>query len=73
MHIIISNTSKDPIYEQIYVQIKKHILTNELQAGEALPVTQQFCFYFVLFLLFVVKKKKKKKISSVLVLLKKGV
>ncbi|MFC4401743.1 GntR family transcriptional regulator [Gracilibacillus xinjiangensis] len=41
MHIIISNNSKEPIYEQIYVQIKKHILSNELQAGQALPSMRQ--------------------------------
>lgn len=37
MQIIISNHSKEPIYEQIYAQIKKHILTNELKAGDPLP------------------------------------
>ncbi|MEH7526661.1 GntR family transcriptional regulator, partial [Bacillus sp. JJ1503] len=37
MQIIISNISKEPIYEQIYVQVKKQILTNELKAGAALP------------------------------------
>lgn len=41
MHIIISNTSKEPLYEQIYMQIKKQILTNELKAGEALPSMRQ--------------------------------
>ena len=37
MQIIISNTSGKPIYEQIVTQIKQLILTNALQAGEALP------------------------------------
>lgn len=37
MQIIISNNSKEPIYKQIYDQVKKQILTGELQAGEALP------------------------------------
>ncbi|OZI11118.1 GntR family transcriptional regulator [Bacillaceae bacterium SAS-127] len=41
MQIIISNNSKEPIYEQIYAQIKKHILTNELQAGQSLPSMRQ--------------------------------
>ena len=41
MQIIISNFSKEPIYGQIYVQIKKQILTNELKAGEALPSMRQ--------------------------------
>lgn len=41
MQIIISNSSKEPIYGQIYVQIKKQILTNELKAGEALPSMRQ--------------------------------
>jgi GntR family transcriptional regulator len=41
MQIIISNHSKEPIYEQIYAQIKKHILTNELQAGQFLPSMRQ--------------------------------
>ncbi|CAM3500550.1 GntR family transcriptional regulator [Marinicrinis lubricantis] len=37
MRIIISNHSKEPIYEQIYAQIKKQILTNELKVGDPLP------------------------------------
>lgn len=41
MQIIISNYSKEPIYEQIYTQVKKHILTNELQAGQSLPSMRQ--------------------------------
>ncbi len=41
MQIIISNNSKEPIYEQIYAQIKKHILTNELKPGESLPSMRQ--------------------------------
>lgn len=41
MQIIISNNSKDPIYKQIYDQIKKHILTNELQQGQSLPSMRQ--------------------------------
>lgn len=41
MQIIISNNSKEPIYEQIYTQIKKQILTNELQAGQSLPSMRQ--------------------------------
>lgn len=38
MQIIISNSSKEPIYEQIYAQIKKLILTGELQEGQSLPL-----------------------------------
>ena len=41
MQIIISNQSKEPIYKQIYDQIKKHILTNERNAGESLPSMRQ--------------------------------
>ncbi|WP_068673510.1 GntR family transcriptional regulator [Oceanobacillus sp. Castelsardo] len=41
MQIIISNNSKGPIYKQIYAQIKKHILTNELQQGQSLPSMRQ--------------------------------
>lgn len=37
MDIIISNTSGEPIYEQIASQVKAQILTGELAAGEALP------------------------------------
>ena len=37
MQIIISNQSREPIYEQIAAQIKKQILTNELEAGQLLP------------------------------------
>ncbi|WP_144512911.1 GntR family transcriptional regulator [Bacillus sp. FJAT-22090] len=37
MRIIISNSSKEPIYEQITSQIKSLILAGELQEGEAIP------------------------------------
>ncbi|MDE4086827.1 GntR family transcriptional regulator [Planococcus maritimus] len=37
MQIIISNSSKEPIYEQITNQIKSAILTGELQEGAAIP------------------------------------
>ena len=37
MNIIISNTSGQPIYEQIVSQIKSMIITGELNEGEALP------------------------------------
>ncbi len=37
MNIIIRNTNNQPIYEQIYEQIKQNILSGELQAGELLP------------------------------------
>ena len=37
MQIIISNSSKEPIYEQITNQIKSAILAGELQEGAAIP------------------------------------
>lgn len=37
MKILISYSSKDPLYEQIARQIKEHILRGELAPGEALP------------------------------------
>ncbi len=37
MDIIISNSSKNPIYAQIVDQIKKQILNETLTEGEALP------------------------------------
>jgi GntR family transcriptional regulator len=37
MQIILSNSSKEPIYEQIARQIKEQIIRGELQPGEALP------------------------------------
>lgn len=37
MRIIISNSSDDPIYEQIRSQIESAILSEELKEGEALP------------------------------------
>lgn len=37
MNIIISNTSGEPIYEQIVKQIKKLIFSGELNEGDALP------------------------------------
>ena len=37
MKILISHNSKEPIYEQIYNQIKNSILAGEITAGFALP------------------------------------
>lgn len=37
MHIIISNDSEKPIYEQIEDNIKKMILSGEIAGGEVLP------------------------------------
>lgn len=37
LDIIINNSSETPIYEQISSQIKKHIITGELNAGDMLP------------------------------------
>jgi GntR family transcriptional regulator len=37
MRIIISNSSPDPIYEQIVRQIKSQIIKGEIQEGLALP------------------------------------
>ena len=37
MKIIISNSSPDPIYEQIGHQIKARILSGELKEGDSLP------------------------------------
>ncbi|ROR25759.1 GntR family transcriptional regulator [Mobilisporobacter senegalensis] len=37
MDIIISNSNENPIYEQIYSQIKNLILNGTLKEGEALP------------------------------------
>src|SRR3712207_3218416 len=37
MKILISNSSSEPIYEQIASQIKSLILKNELKEGEILP------------------------------------
>ena len=37
MNIIISNSSGQPIYEQIISQIKAMIISGELKEGDALP------------------------------------
>ena len=37
MNLIINHSSMEPIYEQIVSQIKQLILSNALQAGDALP------------------------------------
>ena len=37
MKIIISNSSEDPIYEQIIKQIKNQIINGELKEGEPIP------------------------------------
>lgn len=37
MDIIIRNSSSQPIYEQIYTQLKDHIIAGTLREGDALP------------------------------------
>jgi len=37
MKILLSNSSKEPFYNQIYGQIKSMILSDELKDGEGLP------------------------------------
>ena len=37
MDIILSNSSDEPIYQQIVSQIKSHIMSGELASGEVLP------------------------------------
>ena len=37
LDILISNAANQPIYDQIYTQIKNRILTGELAEGEPLP------------------------------------
>ena len=37
MELIIRNTTNQPIYEQIYAQIKAQIIAGKLSPGEALP------------------------------------
>ncbi|HEK9102846.1 GntR family transcriptional regulator [Bacillus pfraonensis] len=41
MQIIISNSSKEPIYEQVTNQIKSLILTGDLKEGSSLPSMRQ--------------------------------
>ena len=41
MRIVISNSSKEPIYEQIKRQIKESILRGKLAEGELLPSIRQ--------------------------------
>ncbi len=41
MQIIISNSSKEPIYEQIVKQIQTSILSGELEEGATLPSMRQ--------------------------------
>ncbi|MEK4629112.1 MAG: GntR family transcriptional regulator [Solibacillus sp.] len=41
MQILISHNSKEPIYEQIVLQIKQGILSGEITAGYALPSMRQ--------------------------------
>ena len=41
MNILISNASNQPIYEQIYTQIKNAIIAGDLEEGDALPTIRQ--------------------------------
>ena len=41
MNILISNESNQPIYEQIYTQIKNAIIAGDLEEGDALPSIRQ--------------------------------
>ena len=42
MKIVISNTSENPLYQQIKDQIKDAILREELVEGDALPSIRSF-------------------------------
>jgi GntR family transcriptional regulator len=42
VRIILQNTAKEPIYEQIEEQIKEAILCDELKEGDLLPSIRQF-------------------------------
>lgn len=37
LNVLISNSNGQPIYDQIYTQIKNEIITGNLKEGEALP------------------------------------
>ena len=41
MEIILSNASSKPIYEQIALQIKEHIMKGELKANDPLPLMRK--------------------------------
>jgi len=41
LNILISNTSKTPLFQQIKEQIKEHIYTGKLREGDALPSIRQ--------------------------------
>jgi len=41
LNILISNASNQPIYEQIYTQIKNAIIAGDLEEGDALPSIRQ--------------------------------
>ncbi|WP_273834257.1 GntR family transcriptional regulator [Guptibacillus sedimenti] len=41
MKIILSNSSKTPIYEQIHIQLKEQILAGDLKSGQPLPSMRQ--------------------------------
>ncbi|MCL6576750.1 GntR family transcriptional regulator [Kyrpidia sp.] len=41
MNLLLSNTSKEPIYEQIKRQIKEAVLRGELREGDLLPSIRQ--------------------------------
>jgi len=41
LNILISNASNQPIYEQIYQQIKNAIIAGDLEQGDALPSIRQ--------------------------------
>ncbi|WP_166000913.1 GntR family transcriptional regulator [Bacillus sp. Cs-700] len=41
MKIIISNSSKTPIYQQIHLQLKEQILAGDLKSGQPLPSMRQ--------------------------------
>ena len=41
MQILISHKSKEPIYEQIYNQVKQSILSGDLPSGYSLPSMRQ--------------------------------
>ena len=64
MNIIISNTSPQPLYEQVEEQIKRAILSGELAPGEALPSIRYLARELRVSIITAIKKRVKSSIIT---------
>ena len=60
MEIILSNASSKPIYEQIALQIKEHIMKGELKANDPLPSMRKLAKDLHVSIIFIIEENRRR-------------